>query len=200
MCRLVVRLDAAPVGRYPMNASPLAAWQSYYVIIGSSAAALTGLQFVVMALISESSRKGGSEPIAAFGTPTVVHFCVALLVAAIACAPWATATSPAIAIGCCGAGGVAYATLVGWRAQSQRAYRPVLEDWIWHVILPVVAYAALLVAAVLLRGEPGAPPFIIAAAALLLVFIGIHNAWDSAMYIAGGEQSTTAERAPLDRK
>src|SRR5438034_1279313 len=29
--------------------SPLAAWESFYVIVGSSAAALTGLQFVVIA-------------------------------------------------------------------------------------------------------------------------------------------------------
>ena len=31
----------------------LAAWQNFYVIVGSSAGALIGLQFVVMSLISE---------------------------------------------------------------------------------------------------------------------------------------------------
>lgn len=34
--------------------SPLVAWESFYVIVGSSGAALTGLQFVVIALIAES--------------------------------------------------------------------------------------------------------------------------------------------------
>jgi hypothetical protein len=38
-------------------ASPLAAWESFYVIVGSSAAALTGLQFVVMALIADAPRR-----------------------------------------------------------------------------------------------------------------------------------------------
>src|SRR5207247_3359319 len=33
-------------------ASPLQAWESFYVIVGSSAGALTGLQFVVMTLIA----------------------------------------------------------------------------------------------------------------------------------------------------
>ncbi len=33
---------------------PLRAWETFYVIVGSSAAALTGLQFVVIALIAES--------------------------------------------------------------------------------------------------------------------------------------------------
>ena len=32
----------------------LAAWESYYVIVGTSAAALTGLQFVVMALVADT--------------------------------------------------------------------------------------------------------------------------------------------------
>jgi hypothetical protein len=172
-----------------MIASPLAAWDSYYVIIGSSAGALTGLQFVVMALISESEWRGRSETIAAFGTPTVVHFCAALLVSAIACAPWTAVNPPATAIGCCGGGGVLYAILVGWRARNQQVYRPVLEDWIWHVAFPVIAYAGLLVAAVLLRGVSGTPAFIIAGAALLLVFIGIHNAWDSAAYVAAGKHA-----------
>ena len=60
--------------------SPLAAWESFYVIVGSSAAALTGLQFVVMTLIAQI-RPGSSrgESISAFGTPTVVHFGAALL-------------------------------------------------------------------------------------------------------------------------
>src|SRR5437867_13116458 len=62
-------------------ASPLAAWESFYVIVGSSAAALTGLQFVVIALIAESGRRSTSKEITAFGTPTIVHFCAVLLIA-----------------------------------------------------------------------------------------------------------------------
>jgi hypothetical protein len=39
----------------------LAAWESFYIIVGSSAGALTGLQFVVMALVAEA-RQGSSRP------------------------------------------------------------------------------------------------------------------------------------------
>src|SRR5438445_2505873 len=68
----------------------LSTWQNFYVIIGSAAATLTGLMFVVITLIAGvrvrvSSASGG---IAAFSTPTVVHFCATLLVAAILSAPW----------------------------------------------------------------------------------------------------------------
>lgn len=63
--------------------SPLAAWETFYVIVGSSGAALTGLQFVVIALVAESRRKSTFKEIDAFGTPTIVHFCAVLLVSAI---------------------------------------------------------------------------------------------------------------------
>lgn len=61
----------------------LAGWANFYVIIGSSAGALTGLQFVVMTLIAELPTPGTTQDVRAFGTPTVVHFGTALLVSAI---------------------------------------------------------------------------------------------------------------------
>ncbi len=67
--------------------SALAAWESFYVIIGSSAAALTGLQFVVIVLGAEARTVRGPETVNAFGTPTIVHLCAALLVSAILSVP-----------------------------------------------------------------------------------------------------------------
>ena len=60
-------------------ALPLSSWESFYVIVGSSGAALTGLQFVMIALIADSQRRSSLAEINAFGTPTVVHFCFALV-------------------------------------------------------------------------------------------------------------------------
>lgn len=97
----------------------LRAWESFYVIVGSSAAALTGLQFVVIALIAESSRSTRHE-IGAFGTPTVVHFCAVLLIAAILSSPWDRLTSAGIAIGLAGAAGFLYAIIVIRRARRQK--------------------------------------------------------------------------------
>ena len=51
----------------------LAPWQSFYVIVGSSAAALIGVQFVVMALIANRRTRATAEAIRAFATPNVVH-------------------------------------------------------------------------------------------------------------------------------
>jgi len=161
----------------------LAGWESFYVIVGSSAAALTGLQFVVVALINDTPMHPTEETISAFSTPTIVHFVMALLIAAVLSAPWHELAHVAVVLAACGIGGLVYAVLVIRRSRRQQDYRPVLEDWIWHAILPVVAYAALMVAAPLLPAHATPALFTVAAAVLLLLFIGIHNAWDTVTYI-----------------
>jgi hypothetical protein len=166
--------------------SPLATWQNFYVIIGSAAATLTGLLFVVITL-SAGVRVRVSSPggtIRAFSTPNVVHFCAALLVAAILSAPWQALWHAGLPLGLLGLGGMIYVIIVLRRARRQTDYQPVLEDWLWHTVFPLVSYTALLVAAMLLPGHPAPALFVIAAATVLLLFIGIHNAWDNVTYIA----------------
>jgi hypothetical protein len=164
--------------------SPFSDWENFYVIVGSSAAALTGLQFVVIALIAESTAKTGGRAIAAFGTPTVVHFCAALLASAIVSAPWRGLSNPALFVGGLGVAGVLYALVVTKRARQQTVYTPVFEDWLWHSILPFCAYGVMTVAAFVLRHDPERALFLVGGAVLLLLFIGIHNAWDTVTFIA----------------
>ena len=181
-------------------APALSAWESFYVIVGSSAAALTGLQFVVIALTAESRERASPETIAAFGTPTVVHFCGALLVSAILSSPWPTLSSAAVVLGACGVAGVGYVAVVNRRAHRQSGYRPVFEDWLWHVALPFAAYGALLAAAVALGRYAATALFMVAAAALLLLFIGIHNAWDTVTYIALRRLGVREEEREAERE
>jgi hypothetical protein len=161
----------------------LAGWESYYVIIGSSAAALTGLQFVIMTLIADSPMRRSSDSIAAFGTPTVVHFCLALLVSAVLSAPWPEAAMTRIPLGATGVGGVIYTVLVMRRAHRQTSYQPVFEDWLFHVLLPFGSYALLCGGAVAFASQPVGALFAVAGSTLLLIFIGIHNAWDTIQFI-----------------
>jgi hypothetical protein len=163
---------------------PLAAWGSFYSIVGSSAAALTGLQFVVIALIADSRRRPTSHEIAAFGSPTIVHFCSALFVSAAVSAPWRSLLGPGITITGCGLAGAAYAIVVARRARRQTRYKPVFEDWLWHVALPLVAYTTFFAAGIILGRITIPSLFAIGATTLLLVYIGIHNAWDTVTYIA----------------
>jgi hypothetical protein len=164
-------------------ASPLEAWANFYIIVGSSAGALTGLQFVVMTLISERGRPNRGETISAFGTPNVVHFCAALLVSSILCIPWSVLRPAGMAVAVCGGLGVVYSAIVLKRAIRQSSYQPVFEDWLWHTLLPALAYATMLVAGLVLRRNHPDPLYFIGPAVLLLVFVGIHNAWDTVTYI-----------------
>ena len=78
--------------------------------------------------------------------------------------------------------GVVYVVVVARRMRKQSAYRPVLEDWLFHVVLPLGAYAILAASAfaALYYGRPAL--FLVGVAALMLLLIGIHNAWDAVTY------------------
>ena len=178
--------------------STLAAWADFYVIVGSSAAALTGLQFVVIALISDFPEAASEQTISAFGTPTIVHFAMALLTSAILAMPWPEVWQAGLAVSACGAGGFIYELVVLRRTRKQTQYTPVWEDWIWHVTLPFVAYMILTLSAVLLNRHRTWAPFGIGGAVLLMVFIGIHNAWDTVTYLA--LRRTSSPTQPDDKK
>ncbi|GCE15849.1 hypothetical protein [Tengunoibacter tsumagoiensis] len=163
--------------------SPLTAWQNFYVIVGSAAAALTGLMFVVVTLIVSLSIRRSNSSIAAFGTPTVVHFCVTLLIAALLCAPWQELWLVSLMLGLIGLGGVLYIANVTRIAMKQEHYRPVFEDWLCHTVLPFIAYLALFVAAIVFLYYPVNALFIVGAVTLIFLFVGIHNSWDTVTFI-----------------
>ncbi len=171
----------------PPSANPLADWNSFYVIVGSSGAALIGLQFVVMALIADIRPRSSARTISAFGTPTVVHFGGALLVSAIMSAPWPSLVAASIALVICGLAGLGYGAVVLNHTRHQTVYRPVWEDWLWHTILPGAAYAAIALGALFLRSVAHVALFPVGAAALTLLFVGIHNAWDTVTYLVASE-------------
>jgi len=163
--------------------SELADWNSFYVIVGSSAGALIGLQFVVIALIAETpNARADAQAGAAFSTPSVVHFAVVLLLSAIISAPWHTIGAVGVVWGLVGISGIVYAIIVARRMRLQTAYRPVFEDWLFHVLLPLLAYAMLAVSAYVAQSHARPALFLVAAATLLFLFVGIHNAWDAVTY------------------
>ena len=162
----------------------LGAWNSFYVMVGSSAAALTGLMFVVITLVRDQQRGATETGVATFSTPTVVHFCCALFTAALMTAPFRSFEPLAIVLSLTGAAGMVYVALVAIRQARLEAYRADAEDWTWHVGLPFVAYAGILGGAIALAGTPVLALFAPAAAATLLIFVGIHNAWDVVTFLA----------------
>jgi hypothetical protein len=164
--------------------SALADWANFYLITGAAAAQLTGLTFVVIALAA-NGRGMTTTGLRAFVTPTVVHFGTVLALAAFLSVPRQNVVSLSLGLGAAGVAGLVYGVVA---AVSMRRlgsiYVPVGEDWLWHVTLPTLVYGALLVMAFLTRRWVEQSLYGVAAVSLLLLFIGIHNAWDVAVSIS----------------
>jgi hypothetical protein len=178
----------------------LAKWDSFYVIVGSAAGALIGLQFVVLTLIAQHPPEGAADAGAAFGSPTIFHFGSTLFLSTLLHVPWGTITIAAAIWGLLGIGGVIYTAIVVRRMRRQTAYKPVFEDWLFHILLPLVAYAVLAVSWFGAFLNPREALFGVGGATLLLLFIGIHNSWDNVSYhvlvnIAGAKAKQRREEA-----
>ncbi len=175
--------------------SPLHAWGDFYVIAGTAAASLTGLMFVVITLVASLRTASTRQGIATFSTPTVVKFSFALGIALVLAAPWPTLYCAATLLALAAVGGTIYASVTYKRARDQvRAadgvdYEPDAEDRWFYAYLPLIEYVAILIAALMLPFRPHAALFVLCGATMLLIFNGIHNAWDVVTFV-------TAKRLP----
>jgi hypothetical protein len=160
----------------------LGEWDSFYVIVAPAAAGLIGLQFVIMTLIAERPSIRAAEASAAFSTPTIVHFSTVLLLGALLRAPWPTVAIPSVLCALIGLMGVTYEIIVMSRMRGQKVYDPVFEDWLCHFILPLASYALLAFSGIEARTHLRAALFGLGGASLMLLFTGIHNAWDAVAY------------------
>ena len=158
---------------------------------------LVGLQFVVLTLVAERGRRCGPDAAAAFATPNIVHFCAVLFLSALLCIPWHAMPPVALCWGLAGLGGMAYVAIVAWRMRSQTSYQPELEDWCLHAVLPFVAYLTLAGSALIGGTHTRRALFAVGAAALSLLFAGIHNAWDAVVYhILVSQANREADKNP----
>lgn len=175
----------------------LKGWENFYVITGSAAAGLTGLTFVVIALASDA-RMVRLSGLRAFITPIVIHFGAVLWIASIVSIPGHTALSLAISMAATGIGLTIYSVVTIYRMYSNLAlYKPAVQDWIWNATFPVICCVSLLAAGVLVLQHAMPALYLIGAVTLAMLFIGVHNAWDLAVWITverpGAQQEQNVE-------
>jgi hypothetical protein len=178
-------------------------WENFYIIVGGSAGALIGLQFVVITLIADMPKlEGAEQATGVFTTPSVIHFSVVLLLAAIISIPWTAITPVAVLWGLIGLAGMGYLIIVIRRMRTQIAYEPVFEDKLFHVLLPMAAYVTMALAAAVASHYEHCALFGVGAASLVLLFTGIHNAWDLVthiVFIRRQEQSEEAQKKEKEK-
>ena len=161
-------------------------WQNFYMIAGTAAATLTGLMFIVITLMADFERQVPTlnAGISAFSSPTVVHFCTVLLMAAILSAPWQAFWSVGLVLGLLGLGeGFYLLTVIRWMRRVP-GYKTPLKDWLWYSAIPLGAHIVLIGAAVTLPANPALVLYLIAAVMVVLLFAGIRNAWDLVTFLA----------------
>ena len=175
--------------------SLLSNWQNFYMIMGTAAATLTGLMFVVTTLIAglDAHVSTLNAAVPAFNTPTVVQFSAVLLLAGVMSAPWPALSSLSLVLGLIGLGMTVYSIIVMRRMRRVPNYQSTLEDWTWYLVLPLLAYVLLLVGALLLVRNSATAFYLVGLAMILLLLTGIRNAWDMVTFLA-------VERAHADSR
>lgn len=177
----------------PESIAYMKGWENFYVITGSAAAGLTGLTFVVIALASDANmvRLSGLRT---FITPIVIHFGSVLWIASVLSIPGHTALSLSISLVVTATVLTIYSVMTLYRMHSNRGlYVPALQDWIWNAGFPLLCCLSFLVAGLAIFQRPVASMYIVGVATLAMLFIGVHNAWDLAVWI-------TAERPGKQRE
>jgi hypothetical protein len=166
-------------------ARTLEGWGEFYVVVGAAAAALTGLMFVVIALRADESQRS-VDRFEAFATPTLVAFATVLAISALATVPAHSETSLGVCLALSGIAGVVYTCYNTRQVQHEEGYT-YMSDWAWRHIAPGFDYVALFIAGIVVWVDDVVALYMLGACAVVMLFIGIHNAWDTAVWIAATE-------------
>lgn len=168
-------------------------WSSFFALVGSAAASLSGLLFVVVTLMSGVERSRALRATGIYMTPIMLNFAVVLAGGALALVPQRHAEATAPLIGLAGLAGLAAAirTMVGVVDFSRGVDRPHWSDFWCYGALPGVLYLGLIAdAAGLFQASPTAV-LVLAGLLLALLLTGIRNAWDLITWMAPRDLSAT---------
>jgi hypothetical protein len=164
----------------------LETWHEFYLLIGTAGVTLTGLLFVVVSLGPHVVANHRATGVRAFISPNAVYFTTTLVVSAVLMVP----DLPAMAIGaflCLGAvASLGYLAYTKAHQQARHNKLPFL-DWIWFVGLPIAGYMLLLISGIGFLLQAALSMHGVAVALILLLVIGIRNAWDLVIWISQQE-------------
>ena len=162
-------------------------WETYYLMIGSAAAALIGLLFVVITLTAGFDRAQTFRGARLYLTPTAVDFALIVAISAVAIAPELPLQFDAALVALTAVVGLLFAvrSWIGIRQPPPPGVdTPHWTDWWMYAVAPGVLYAGIVASAAGLWLAALWAPHVLGALVLLLLLLGIRNAWDLVTYIA----------------
>ena len=169
-----------------MDESVFRDWDSFYVIIGSAAAGLIGLLFVVVTLTASFDRERVARAIDIYTTPVAAHFALVLTMCAIAMVPRLPLSATAALFGLCAVVGFfnAVKSCIGIHQGIPGGERSHWSDFWLYGVLPGALYLGLAGASIGLLTHAAWALLATAAVMLALLLAAIRNAWDLVTYMA----------------
>jgi hypothetical protein len=160
-------------------------WGEYFFMIGSSAAALIGLMFVVVTLTAGRDRQQTERGKHLYTSPIVWHLAVVLLLSGAAIAP----TIDPRLFGTVSAGLALLGIAMGIRSavgihRAQLSGPDSMFDMWWYGIIPAVVYVGLGAASIAVLCGSIWSASAIAAALMALLLVSIHAEWDLVTFLA----------------
>ena len=160
-------------------------WQNFYMLLGEASATLAGLMFVAASLGARLINEDSDPKVRTFLTPTVVYFSLVLLLCALMNVPTQTRAALTIQIFAVGLIGAGYSLSHLPRLHSfQHDGSLSRQAWIWNLVLPLLSALWLLGTALSLPRSVTGALDAAAVGVLLLVMVGLHNAWNVTLTLA----------------
>lgn len=161
-------------------------WSEYFFMLGSSAAALIGLMFVVATLTTGRDTKEAEQGKHLYTSPIVWHLGGIVVVSGAAIAP--TITPGWFGMGVAGLSLVGITicvrNAVGIGKQKIAGASNTPFDVFWYGVVPALSYVALAGAAAGVLLETSWGESAVAAALMALLLVSIHAEWDLVTFLA----------------
>jgi hypothetical protein len=167
-------------------------WHEFYELLGTAAAALLSLLFVVASIGASAMTPETAGGTRTFMSPVAFHYANVLFLGLVALIPTQTWQSFGLTLAVAAAGSLAYSIVILVRVL--RDSRADMVDNFAYGAVPAVCYCAGLVSAALILKESAAGLEVLGGAALLLLVVNIRNAWDLMLSMA--RRSANLSRPP----
>jgi len=165
-----------------------AGWSEFYFLLGSSAAGLIGLLFVVVTLTAGAQNQSTERGRHLFMTPVVFHFAVVLTISALCTSERMGSQILSLVIGAASVIGLLYMGNGAIQLRNPKVTQHWTDFW-YYGALPLLGYALMLVSAIAVGMRVDWAPMALAGVILSFLLLGIRNAWDLVTWIAPRTQA-----------
>lgn len=167
-------------------------WQNFYFMIGSASATLVGLIFVALSLGGSVLSSYRPVEVQIYVTPTVVHFAMVLVSAALM-------LIPALGPGILGSGllvlgivGVAISIRTA-RWMWQQGVPMNSLHWLSHALMPFLSYVLVIATGMGLVSGVSEAMIGLAFGTIILVIAGLRNSWELTLWILKNRHTPGSE-------